>query len=89
MATQHILVTGKVQGVFFRASAKKIALALGLTGWVKNTNTGDVEIVVSGSEDELSKFEEWCRTGPPQAKVRELIIRHEAEAQFHDFKIIK
>lgn len=89
MATHHIIVTGKVQGVFFRATAKKIAKSLELTGWVKNTADGDVEIVASGSEKKLSDFEEWCKIGPPQAEVENVSIRPGADEGCESFKILK
>ena len=89
MQTHHIIVKGKVQGVFFRATAKKEATSLGLVGWVKNTSAGDVEIVVSGSKDKLEVFEAWCATGPLQAKVDHVKITAVANEQFENFKILK
>lgn len=68
-SSSHFLVKGKVQGVFFRASAKEVADQMGLNGWVRNTIAGDVEIFVSGTDEQLDKFMCWCQTGPPRAKV--------------------
>ena len=89
MQTHHILVKGKVQGVFFRATAKEEAVAMGLVGWVKNTNEGDVEMVVSGSEDKLSEFEQWCQSGPPLATVENVKITVVTNEHFENFKILK
>jgi acylphosphatase len=65
----HLHITGRVQGVFFRASAKEKADTLGITGWVKNCDDGSVEIVAEGEEKALKKFEEWCHKGPTGAEV--------------------
>lgn len=65
----HLWVAGKVQGVFYRANAVKVAQQLGLTGWVKNLPDGRVEIVAEGEEDALEKLLAWCQKGPPAARV--------------------
>ena len=56
MPTVHLLIKGKVQGVFYRASAKEKAGGLKLTGWVKNTPAGDVEAVASSTEENVKEF---------------------------------
>ena len=89
MVTHHIIVTGRVQGVFFRATAKKTAITLGLAGWVRNTENGDVELLVSGKEEKLEEFEQWCKVGPPQAVVKDVIISIEKVRHYDDFKILK
>ena len=87
-STLHIIVKGKVQGVFYRASAKKAALALGLTGWVRNTPEGHVEIMAYGPEKQLNEFMEWCKEGPPAAKVKEVHTAVvESPPQLNDFVI--
>jgi acylphosphatase len=65
----HLIVHGRVQGVFFRASARASATHLGLTGWVKNRPDGTVEILAEGLKDKLVQLLEWSRHGPPQAQV--------------------
>ncbi|MGH8550203.1 MAG: acylphosphatase [Methylococcales bacterium] len=70
----HILVSGRVQGVYFRASARERALELGLRGIVRNRRDGQVEIVAKGSESSLERFLEWCRHGPAQAQVDDLLV---------------
>jgi len=89
MPTIHLQISGKVQGVYFRASAKEAAEQLGLTGWVKNSANGDVESVANGSEEKLAKFVEWCKMGPPGAKVENVVVKNIEEAAFRDFAIIR
>jgi len=65
----HIWVSGKVQGVFFRAHTVEVAERLGLSGWVRNLPDSRVEIVAEGEETRLRRLLDWCRQGPPQARV--------------------
>lgn len=69
MVTIHCFVSGHVQGVFFRASTKEKALALGLTGWTRNLMDGRVEVLASGEQAQIEKLYEWLKQGPQQAKV--------------------
>ncbi|HUN03279.1 MAG TPA: acylphosphatase [Niabella sp.] len=69
LLTKQIIVTGKVQGVFFRQSAKTTARSLGITGYVKNMPDGSVFIIATGTEIQLSKLIEWCHQGPVRAEV--------------------
>lgn len=87
MPTVHLIIKGRVQGVFYRASAKHLAREIGVTGWIKNTDEGDVEIVAAGTEEQLRRLVEWCKVGPTQAKVKEVIIDHLEEESFKDFEI--
>ncbi len=87
MPTKHILVKGKVQGVFYRATANKEAKKMGITGWVRNTSEGDVEILASGNEVQLELFIEWCKKGPPRAIVVELLVTDTEEISFQQFEI--
>lgn len=89
MPTIHLLVKGNVQGVFYRATAKKIADKLKLRGWIKNTKDGDVEITVTGNEEQLNEFIKWCKKGPEKADVEDVIIRDDPEISFAEFEIIK
>jgi acylphosphatase len=73
MTTVHLLIKGKVQGVFYRASAKEAAERLHITGWVKNTPEGYVEVFAQGEDGDLRQFVEWCRKGPDQAVVSEVV----------------
>ena len=62
-------VTGKVQGVFYRASTEKTARSIGLSGFVRNEPNGDVYLEAQGSEDQLQELIEWCKRGPERAVV--------------------
>jgi acylphosphatase len=68
-ARVHVVITGKVQGVYFRDSAQREADALGVTGWIRNNSDGSVEGVFEGTTKNLFKMIEWCQHGPPRAHV--------------------
>jgi acylphosphatase len=89
MISRQILIKGKVQGVFFRASAKKIAEELSLKGWVKNTGSGDVEAMVTGNENAVMQFIEWCRNGPREADVKEVIVSELPVVNYSGFSILR
>lgn len=67
--TRRLLIHGKVQGVWYRASAQTEAIKLRLSGWVRNLHTGEVEALISGPEDAVEAFIDWARQGPPAAQV--------------------
>jgi acylphosphatase len=87
MPTVHLLINGKVQGVFYRATARQKAELLGIRGWIRNTADGDVEAVVSGGEYQVSQFVQWCRKGPPRAAVTNVSITAMAEESFESFEV--
>ena len=89
MPTVQLLIKGKVQGVFFRASAREMAQTLDLQGWVKNTANGDVEITATGSDAHLQQFVEWCKQGPEAATVASVGVTESEEKTFDDFRIVK
>ena len=89
MPTIHLLIKGEVQGVFYRATAKKIAEKLGITGWIRNTEDGDVEAIVSGTEQQLNEFTKWCKLGPEKADVTDVIITEKNETLFTGFEVIR
>jgi len=68
----HIVISGKVHGVFFRDFAKKEADKLGLTGWVKNADNGTVELVAEGDKMQLRQLIMTCEKGSPLAKVEKI-----------------
>lgn len=85
----HIFVTGRVQGVFFRAETKKQASGLGLRGWVRNLDDNRVEAVFEGSESDVEKMLDWCRKGPILAHVRGVeIVEEPLTSRLEDFKIV-
>jgi acylphosphatase len=84
----HLVVSGRVQGVFFRAETRDRAAALGLTGWVKNRPDQSVEAVAEGSREKIEKLIDWCRQGPPRAEVSNVIVTwEEYTGEFDGFKI--
>ena len=90
MLTVRLQISGKVQGVWFRASAKDKALALGLTGKVWNERNGDVGILAQGSHNQITEFVEWCKVGPPLAKVEEVKVENvETKEVFSYFEITR
>jgi acylphosphatase len=76
-------VSGRVQGVYYRASTREVARRLGLVGWVRNLPTGEVELRAEGTRPALEELLEWCAEGPPAAAVRGLAPRWEA---IHDIE---
>ena len=68
-ARLHVLIEGRVQGVFFRASTRDEARARGLGGWVRNRPDGRVEAVFEGDKPVVENMLAWCRKGPPYAYV--------------------
>ncbi len=89
MKSIRMIVKGKVQGVYYRASAKRAADQLGIKGWVKNLTDKNVEIKATAAEENLKLFIEWCRQGPPGATVQELIVKDISTEEFKDFRILK
>jgi acylphosphatase len=80
-------VHGRVQGVFFRASTKQQADVLGISGWVRNSDDGDVEGLASGSKEQLQSFKEWLSHGPRMARVEKLQIEDSDYEAFEGFTI--
>ena len=70
--TINFQVSGRVQGVFFRASTKQMADSMGISGWARNSENGDVEGMASGTDDQLDNFKQWLGQGPAMARVQEL-----------------
>jgi acylphosphatase len=77
-STVHVVISGRVQGVWFRANTKQKAEELGLTGWVSNTIEGNVEAVFEGEEEQVNKMITWCYQGPPLSKVENIKIKNQA-----------
>jgi acylphosphatase len=85
----HLFVRGRVQGVYFRASAQREAKRLGLTGWVKNKPDGSVEILAEGEEDTLKELIGWSNRGPSAARVERVDVRWRSfVGDFFDFRIV-
>lgn len=84
-----IRISGKVQGVYFRASAKEKADALGIKGIVRNEPDGGVYIEAEAGEENLQRFIEWCRHGPAHAGVMTLVIAEQDKRAYVDFRIVR
>ncbi|MBX3270862.1 MAG: acylphosphatase [Sandaracinaceae bacterium] len=85
----HLVVRGRVQGVYFRASAQREARQLGLTGWVKNRTDGAVELVAEGEEDQVKDLLAWAQSGPATARVDRIETRWRSyTGEFPDFRIV-
>lgn len=81
----RVLISGRVQGVFFRSETRDVAQSLGLGGWVRNLPDGSVEAVFEGKKEAVEKAIEWCRRGPSLAQVKDVQVdweRPEGEAGF-------
>jgi acylphosphatase len=83
----NIHVSGKVQGVFFRASSKEQADQLGVKGFVRNEPNGDVYIEVEGDEEQLKIFSDWCSRGPTRARIDSIKVEEEDVKNFASFEI--
>ncbi|MHB8534427.1 MAG: acylphosphatase [Sulfuricaulis sp.] len=82
---RHFLISGRVQGVFFRATTEAVARRLGVTGWVRNLPDGRVEVLACGEEAKLGELEQWLRQGPPRAQVERVVAQDTAVQAFTGF----
>lgn len=73
MERVQVVVHGRVQGVYYRASARDRARQLGLSGWVRNCPDGSVELLAEGEKTSLGQLVSWCQQGPPAAVVTQVI----------------
>jgi len=84
----HIIVKGRVQGVYFRAYTQKQAIKHNLNGFVRNLANGDVEIVAEGDKADLQALVAWCHKGPLLARVSQVIATpHQSDEVFEGFEI--
>jgi len=89
MKHYHIRVHGRVQGVFYRANTLRLAMELGLTGWVKNEPDGSVFISAEGLPQSLDRLIEWCEHGPEYARVSRVDYHETKLMNFNSFRIIR
>jgi len=88
MKCAHLIVSGKVQGVFFRDNTRKKAEELGLKGYAKNLEDGTVEVVAEGNEEKINDLITFIKNGPGIARVDEVKLRHREPENFKNFKIL-
>jgi acylphosphatase len=89
MMRARIAIAGRVQGVYFRASARDVARTQRLSGWVRNRPNGDVEAVVEGEEGAVRAFIAWCHQGPPGAYVTAVQVFSEPyTGEFQGFRVV-
>ncbi len=88
MVRVHLLISGKVQGVFYRQNTKENAKKLNLTGWVRNLSDGRVEALVEGEMNSVEKLIAWCNEGPFHAEVTDVQVTwEEYTGEFADFRV--
>lgn len=85
----RIIISGKVQGVYYRQSTREKSMQLGISGIVKNLTNGSVELIASGTADQLNNLIEWCKQGPPKAVVSSIEFEELPYQTFDGFKIIR
>jgi acylphosphatase len=83
----HVFVTGRVQGVFFRATTRETAREEGVDGWVKNLDDGRVEAVFEGEEAVVEAMVEFCHEGSPQARVEDVDVEYEEPLGIEGFEV--
>ena len=84
----HIFISGMVQGVFFRSETRHEAKKRGVKGWVRNISDGGVEAVFEGEQENVKELVEFCRRGPPGARVTGIdVIWENYTGEFRDFEI--
>jgi acylphosphatase len=88
LVRRRVVVSGRVQGVFFRDSCQRQAAAAGVQGWVRNTNSGDVEAVFEGDGDAVDKMVAWCRVGPSRAMVTSVRVAEEEPEGLTNFRVV-
>lgn len=83
----HVFVSGRVQGVYYRATTRDTARERGVDGWVKNLDDGRVEAVFEGERSAVEEMVEWCHTGSPQARVEDLEVTYGTPEGLDGFEI--
>jgi acylphosphatase len=84
----HLIVSGRVQGVSFRAETQKAANRIGVYGWVRNRRDGKVEAVVEGASDDVAAMLGWCQSGSPASRVEKVdVTRQDFRGEFDAFRV--
>ena len=87
MVRRRVIVSGRVQGVFFRDSLRGIAEARGVSGWARNRPDGSVEAVFEGEPDAVAALVEFCRSGPSAAEVSAVEVAEESVESLRGFRV--
>ena len=88
MKRVRVYISGRVQGVFFRAETQRVAQGFNITGWVRNMADGRVEAVFVGDDADIDKMLAWCYIGPSAARVEEVLTEEEPYiGEFRDFSV--
>jgi acylphosphatase len=87
MLTISITVSGKVQGVYYRQSSRERAVELGITGTVQNLRDGSVQIIATGTKEQLDELANWCSKGPVRAAVENVEVKELPLQSFERFSI--
>jgi acylphosphatase len=82
---RHLVITGLVQGVWYRESMREAAGKLGVTGWVRNRDDGSVEAMIQGESISVEDLIDWARRGPPKARVKDVVV-NEGEGSYTGFE---
>ena len=88
MPARRLIITGKVQGVFYRANAKKEADMLGLKGWVRNMDAGSVEAHIEGTEEAVKEFITWAHRGSEMSEVASVSVKEYFEESLTTFDVV-
>jgi acylphosphatase len=88
MGRKHVIVSGLVQGVFFRDACRRTAIEHGVSGWVRNLPDGDVEMVFEGADDAIERMVRWAHAGPLGADVRDVEVREEEPEGLRGFDVL-
>jgi acylphosphatase len=85
----HVIIRGRVQGVFFRVETQRAAREIGVTGWVRNKSDGTVEAVMEGDQARVTAMIEWCGKGSPMSAVSAVDVKWETPSGEHEgFRIV-
>jgi acylphosphatase len=89
LKTVSITVSGKVHGVFYRQSTRELATALNIKGQVRNMPDDTVEIIATGTAEQIERLVKWCWLGPPKSKVIDVIVKEVPSETFEKFSIVR
>lgn len=87
MTSARVVASGRVQGVWYRQSCREIAVAAGVTGWVRNNPDGTVEALLQGDSAAVEHVIAWMREGPPQAVVTDVSVKPATPSQADRFEV--